>query len=208
MAYIYKIENLVNGKVYIGKTLSTPEQRWREHVHDSRNSDYSNRPLYKAFHKYGIDNFQLSTVEICQESQVNEREIYWIEYYGSFKNGYNATIGGDGKRYCDYDLIFALYQEGKNLKEIAEITHYDVATCRHALENFNITHEQRVQRGREKITKVVFQLDAKSEEIIAVYPSIQKAYDALGKQHSGHIAAVCAGKRKTAYGYKWKYQKD
>lgn len=35
MAYIYKIENNINGKIYIGKTLNTPEQRWKEHVRDS-----------------------------------------------------------------------------------------------------------------------------------------------------------------------------
>ena len=34
---------------------------------------------------------------------------------------------------------------------------------------------------------------------------LKAAYDYLGKQHSGHIAAVCNSKRKTAYGYKWKY---
>lgn len=115
-------------------------------------------------------------------------------------------MGGDGKHYCDYDLIYALYCEGKTIRDIAKITHYDVTTCRVALDNYHVTHEQRVSRGREKIAKVVLQLDPKTEEIIAVYPSIQKAYDALGKQHSGHIAAVCTGKRKTAYGYKWKYE--
>jgi predicted GIY-YIG superfamily endonuclease len=34
MAYIYKIENQINGKVYIGKTLDIPEHRWKEHLHD------------------------------------------------------------------------------------------------------------------------------------------------------------------------------
>lgn len=206
MAYIYKIENTVNGKVYIGKTLATPEQRWREHLHDSQKSECADRPLYRAFKKYGFEKFQLTTIEQCDSAQVDERERYWIEYYGSFKNGYNATIGGDGKRYCDYDLIFALYQQGKNIKEIAEITQYDIGTCRKALNDSGVTHEDRVARGREKISKVVLQLDPRTEKVIGAYPSIQKAYDALGKRHSGHIASVCSGKRKTAYGYKWKYQ--
>ena len=48
-------------------------------------------------------------------------------------------------------------------------------------------------------------LNKNTLEIIKVFPSIQKAYDFLNKQHSGHIAAVCKGKRKTAYGYGWKY---
>ena len=49
------------------------------------------------------------------------------------------------------------------------------------------------------------QLDMQMGEVIAIYSSTQAAYDALGKTHSGHIAAVCNGKRNSAYGYKWKY---
>ena len=205
MAYIYKITNCINGKNYIGKTLSTPGERWKEHLRDSKKEDCSNRPLYKAFQKYGIENFQLSVIEECSPEEVNEKEIKWIEIFGSFKYGYNATLGGDGKHYCDYDLIYTLYNEGKNIKEISQITHYDEGTCRKALDNFNITHQMRQSRGREAVYRSVMQIDINSDQIIAIYPSVQEAYNALKKQHSGHIAAVCNGKRKTAYGYKWKY---
>ena len=205
MAYIYKITNNLNGKIYIGKTLKTPEKRWREHVHDSKSSECANRPLYKAFQKYGIENFSLETIEQCSSEEVNEKEKYWIEYFGSFKNGYNATLGGDGAQYCDYDLIYSLFQQGKNIKEISAITHYDVSTCRKALDEFKVSHEDRQIRGRENIIKTIIQLDKDTNEIVAIFPSIQKAYDSLNKQHSGHIAEVCKGKRKTAYGYKWMY---
>lgn len=206
MAYIYKIENKINGKVYIGKTLLTPEERWKVHLRDCKKIDISNRPLYKAFQKYGVDNFSLSTIEECSEEIVNEREIFWIEVYGSFKYGYNATLGGDGKHYCDYDLIYTLFEEGKNISEISHITHYDIETCRKALNNRGITRDARERRGREKIMRPVLQLDKNTEEVISIYPSIQEAYNALGKQHSGHIAEVCNGKRKTAYGFKWRYK--
>lgn len=206
MAYIYKIENQINGKVYIGKTLKTPEERFKIHIQDSKKLEISNRPLYKAFNKYGVDNFTISVIEECSDEIVNDREVYWIEIYGSFKYGYNATLGGDGKHYCDYDLIYALYEEGKNIKEISSITGYDKLTCKVALDNRGITHEKRVARGREKISKPILQLDPITEEIVGIYSSIQEAYNALGKQHSGHIAGVCNGKRKTAYGYKWRYK--
>lgn len=45
--------------------------------------------------EYGIENFSVETLEETEKPE--EREKYWIEYFGSFKNGYNATIGGDGK---------------------------------------------------------------------------------------------------------------
>lgn len=205
MAYIYKITNLINQKKYIGKTLKTPEERWKEHIRDSQKIENSNRPLYKAFNKYGVENFILETIEECSINEINEKEAYWIEAYGSFKYGYNATLGGDGKHYCDYDLIYGLFQKGKNITEIANITGYDVATCRIALENFKISEEERQKRGREAISKTIIQINKDTGKIIAIFPSIQKAYDSLNKQHSGHIAEVCKGKRKTAYGYKWAY---
>lgn len=44
--------------------------------------------------KYGISNFTFEIIEECDKQSLNEREIYWIEYYDSFHNGYNMTIGG------------------------------------------------------------------------------------------------------------------
>lgn len=48
--------------------------------------------------KYGYDNFIPSLIEECDNSLLNEREIYWIHYYNTTDKtiGYNMTIGGDG----------------------------------------------------------------------------------------------------------------
>lgn len=153
--------------------------------------------------KYGTEHFHIELIE--ETDNPEEREIYWIEQYGSFKYGYNATFGGDGKHYCDYDLIFSLFQEGKTIKEIAKLLNYNQETCSKALDNKGITTEERKQRQIDTCIIPIIQLDKDTEEILAIYPSITAAYNHLGKQHSGHIASVCRGKRKTAYGYKWKY---
>jgi len=205
MAYIYKIWNDINGKSYIGKTEQSIEQRWRKHIIDSRKVNIDGRPLYKAMNKYGIEHFHIEEIEKCDSNIVNDREKYWIEYFNTFKNGYNATIGGDGKAYCDYNLVYALYNEGLTIKEISNKLHYDVSTCRYILENFGITKEDRIKRGIQSMQKPIIQLDKNTEEIINIFPSLQAACDYLGKQSSGHIPDVCRGKRKTAYGYKWKY---
>ena len=57
--------------------------------------------------KYGIEHFHIELIE--ETDNPEEREIYWIEKKQSFKNGYNATIGGDGRKYIDYDLVIATY---------------------------------------------------------------------------------------------------
>lgn len=205
MPYIYKITNLVNQKIYVGKTTKTIEERWKTHWADAQRVDIRNRPLYKAFNKYGKDNFKIECLEECSIDMLDDRETYWIEHLGSFKYGYNATIGGDGKHYADYDLIYNLYQQGYNNKEIAKITGYDKDTVMKAIYLHDITHEEIVAHGRMVIQHSVAQLDKNTCEIICIYPSLKEAYKALNKEQSGHIAAVCNGKRKTAYGYKWKY---
>lgn len=92
---IYKIENMLNGKVYIGQSKNIG-RRWTQHKQRSMENgckeyDY---PLYRAFRKYGIDNFDFSILEECSEETLNEREQYWIKYFNSKKNGYNQTDGG------------------------------------------------------------------------------------------------------------------
>lgn len=59
--------------------------------------------------KYGIEHFHIEQIE--ETDKPEEREIYWINFYNSYKNGYNATLGGDGKKYIDYDLVCKVYQE-------------------------------------------------------------------------------------------------
>lgn len=205
MAYIYKIYNDINDKIYIGKTLTSLEERFKRHLYDSKRDSFKNRPLYKAMNKYGINHFYIQEIEQCSESEVNEREKYWIEILESFKYGYNATHGGDGKHYADYNLIYALWNEGKNNLEIQQILGYDSHTVKTALINKGVSEKERNKRGRQQCYKAVAMLDKDTKEFLRIFPSIQEAYNFLKKQHSGHIAEVCKGKRKSAYGYSWRY---
>ena len=200
MIGIYQFKNIINNKIYIGQSKNI-ECRYRRHLYDAKNG--ATTLLHAAIRKYGVEHFH--TEEIEQTQQPEEREKYWIEQYGSFKYGYNATLGGDGARYADYDLIFALWQEGLNNKDICEKLHYSTKTVTTALQNFNVSKEQRQQRGIENILKPILMLDKDTGEILQVFSSMESAFKYLNKQSSGHIAAVCKGKRKTAYGYKWKY---
>ena len=103
MQGIYKITNKINGKSYIGKSTNI-NKRWLTH----RSLDYGRSPektLYKAFIKYGLNNFSFEIIEEMNSKEYeelgNERENYWINYYNTFQNGYNETLGGDGGRTCE-----------------------------------------------------------------------------------------------------------
>ena len=209
MAYIYKITNMVNGKIYIGKTQYSIEHRFREHIRASRNERSEKRPLYDAMNKYGIENFSIELVE--ETNNPEEREKYWINYYRSYVgfsdcNGYNATLGGDGKAYADKEAIIQLYHQGKNQREISEILGYDGKTIRLALYEKGVTHEEIIRNSQIKQKKPVLMLDKNTLEEIRRFDSITEAMKFLGKPpQTGHIGDVCNGKRGTAYGYKWKW---
>jgi len=67
-----------------------------------------------------------------------EREKYWIQYYGSFKNGYNATLGGDGKKYIDYDLVIATYKQNNNAAKTARILNISSDSVRNIVKQYGL----------------------------------------------------------------------
>lgn len=92
---VYIATNKVNGKSYIGQTVFTLKKRKTKHIYDTLN-DNSHCYFHRAIHKYGAKNFIwkiLSTVENIDI--LNKLETFWIQYYNSFKNGYNSTSGGN-----------------------------------------------------------------------------------------------------------------
>ena len=89
---IYKYTNKLNGKVYIGQTVDE-QRRINNHKKASNNSLF-----HRAIRKYGFENFDYEVLERVDKSLLNEREIYWIQYYDSTNKdiGYNLTSGGEG----------------------------------------------------------------------------------------------------------------
>lgn len=89
---IYKIENLNNGKVYIGQSIH-PHRRLIEHMYMARHH-LDDLPIHLAIAKYKEEAFSFTIIEEDVENY-NEREAYWIKYYNSLvPNGYNILPGG------------------------------------------------------------------------------------------------------------------
>ena len=119
--YIYIIKNKINEKVYIGQTLRSVEERFKQHMKPSNHKKHYK--LYRAMNKYGNDNFYYEILEsnVCEDI-IDEREIYWIEKYDSYKNGYNSTPGGDGRvifKNIDINYIVDELKKGKSIKELS-----------------------------------------------------------------------------------------
>lgn len=94
---IYKVTNLVNGKIYIGKTLSRLGQRKNEHISGAKTTKYTSA-LHLAINKYGADGFTWEIVDKCLFSdQLGELEKYYIKKLNcKAPIGYNLTNGGEG----------------------------------------------------------------------------------------------------------------
>ena len=89
---IYLASNLITGKKYIGQTIKTLSERKSKHLQNSQ-TDLNNR-FYQAIRKHGIDSFEWEILEKADQTNLDEREIYWIKEFNSLYEGYNMTIGG------------------------------------------------------------------------------------------------------------------
>ena len=315
MTGIYKITNNINGHAYIGKATDIT-RRWRQHRNVTTEDHEYDYPLYKAFRKYGIDNFTFDVIEECAVSELDNREIYWVAFYDTYYNGYNQTKGGNSPTHSQkideetlQQIIDTLRTKTLSQSEIAESFNVSVemiqgintgrywkqdniqypikqyfterlcslcgckitaasksgkcSTCYNATKSVRptkLTKEELAldiyHNGFEKVgqkygvsgnaikrwcvamnipklkpelrryveeqilhlqpkvknttkPRPVVQLDIETNEYIAEFPTLSDAANAIGVFNGdGHISDVCKGKRKTAYGYKWKYKED
>ena len=90
MIGIYKIENLNNGKIYIGQSNDI-ERRFYEHKTKGKSSRI---PLDVEIQKEGISSFSYEVIEECSIEELNQKETYWINFYQSNIKGYNKNEGG------------------------------------------------------------------------------------------------------------------
>ena len=138
MGYIYKITNLINNKIYIGLTTRTVEMRWKEHVRGTQYID-------NAIKEFGKENFIIETIEECEDDVADDREIYWIQYYDSYHNGYNYTLGGRDNKLIMTDKVqevLDLWNQGLTVNRIIEKTKLNVETVRGYLNKNGIDHAQ------------------------------------------------------------------
>lgn len=124
---IYKIENLINGKIYIGQSKHI-EKRFQQHCRKSSRSDLSLDIL-----EFGKSNFSFEILEKCNENELLEKESYYISKFNSMNpNGYNKSIMYDEKsnffHYYTLDTLYNIVSDIKNttlsFSEIAE--RYDI----------------------------------------------------------------------------------
>jgi len=116
--YIYKIENLVNGKLYIGQTTLNYEQRKWRHFYELRRGKHSNEYLQNSFNKHGEFNFDFKIITWGNnQDELNDLEIYYINKYDCLNRdkGYNLREGGqNGKMILETKIKISESLKGNN----------------------------------------------------------------------------------------------
>ena len=98
MYTVYLITNNVNSKKYVGVTIRSVEERYREHIREAESG--SRWLLHCAMRKYGSSNFSLDVLEVdVPDEDAGDRERYYIQFHNTYYvngYGYNMTLGGNG----------------------------------------------------------------------------------------------------------------
>lgn len=213
--YIYKITNLVNNMMYIGKTTYKDiQKRFVQHKYYALTIKGGGpTTVHQAIRDFGIENFKIELIKTVYAPEfLEDAEKELIAYYHTqIKdpqcNGYNQSQGGEGTHYNGNEFndilaerIIKCYEENRNQTEVARILKIDVTTVRNYLIMNGIERNNSKTIAIRETGKKVAVLDG--EKIIAIYPSLGEAARHFEKPESAsHLSEACYGKRKHIKGY-------
>ena len=180
---VYRLENIVTKKNYIGMTSLEPKERWCGAYHGKMGDAIKQFPFDLCWKKH--IEFQTPNKE-----QALELESELMKWYDSVENGYNTSSYSRGT-----------YKRSKETKrKLSE------ANTGEKNPNFgkHFSEEHRKKISESKGVNGILQF-SKDGELIAEYPSIMEA-ERQTECSRGNICSCCIGKRKTCGGFIWKYK--
>lgn len=205
---IYLIRNLINGKVYIGKSINI-YKRIVAHICGltAKRKKEENPHFISAWHKYGKEAFEYIVLEECLLNELSDKELYWMHFYNSIDSskGYNKRLDSKSgmiphaetrlklkealhKRYLDPnerkkigDKSKAFWKNNPDKKELMKL-------------NLKLTKQKKYKFLQLNEDETLFKIYETVEEIIKENPTYKWQ----------NIYSVCNGYKKRIYGYKWK----
>lgn len=213
---IYKIENTINKKCYIGQSTDI-KRRWKQHKNYNKN--FKDYPLYRSFEKYGIKNFKFTVLEYVENfEELTDRENFW---YHILKPEYNqkepSSSNVEKKAVYKIDLntleildefcsIYDAYKKTKiHMSNISKVCNKKLRQTGGFAWCFKSDYSndfKPIYSNPNCRAKRIVQI--KNKKIIRVFQSIREASDFVGVHYSC-ISKVLLGKRKSSAGFQWKY---
>jgi len=220
---VYKITNLINGKIYIGSSFDMGK-RWNRHLNELKSNKHHSQKLQRAFNKYGVNNFIFEELELCGKENLNEVEQFWLDKFDSYNQGYNCSPNVKkpmlGKNHSnETKKIMSSKRLGKILSEETREKlslsnkgkKYDIYTeernnkISESLKGRQspILGKKRSQQFKEKHYKKIKQF-TKDGVYIKTWDSISECANHLSMDSSS-ITKVCRGKLKSSNNFKFSY---
>ena len=230
---IYKATNIINQKIYIGQTTTSLNERIYFHIYRAEHSlEITHTHFINAIRKYGKDAFIWEKIdEANTREELDQKEIYWIQYYDSVNKGYNIQAGGqsfDTEKFataCGSKPFYAYKANGEFIGEfinrkafgrkygvadthIADVLNHKYNSCNGYI--FIDKEEFTEDLLKEKLSKVknsfrpIIALNLKTFEQFGPYNSIKECKEALNLKND-HIGEILKGIRKSQEGYTFKF---
>lgn len=230
---IYKATNKINGKIYIGQTIKTLEERIYMHYYRADNSlEITHTHFINAIRKYGKNNFSWEIIDTAEtQEELDKKEIKWIQKYNSIKNGYNIQKGGnkyDSEKFalaCGSYPFYAYKVNGEYLGEfinkkafgrkyniadthIADLLNNKYNSCNGiiAIKKEDFTEDilkEKLQKAKQSFRPFIA-LNLKTFEQFGPFTSMKECKKQL-KLKNNHIGEVLKGIRKSQEGYTFKF---
>lgn len=176
---IYCIKNIINQKLYIGKSNNLLKRK-NQHFRQLALNAHFNQHLQNAYNKYGCNNFEFTVIEYIEPQNLLAREQYYIDLYG-VKNLYNISpIAGQGT--CDESVLKT---------KITMNRKYSTHPLSKGVVKVNLKTNEIIKKYKS-IKEAALELETN--------PSERRIKDIIGK-----ISEVCKGKRGSAFNFKWNY---
>lgn len=209
---IYKIQSISNPtRFYIGSSVNV-EKRWSRHRLRLKLGNHHSIKLQRHFDKYGFEDLGFVLIEECAACETRMIEQKYLDelcpYFNSSKSAYGVGKGNipwnKGKTGCQ-----EAWNKGKKMPEEQRVRMLGKSpseSTRDKIRRSKIGVRQSAEailKRSKSLCKKVSQFDFE-DTLIMEYDSLTEASKATGITYQ-HISCSCRGIRKSAGGYKWKY---
>jgi group I intron endonuclease len=211
----------LNGKKYVGQTVTSVKRRWQNHCSASRRG--SKKIFHDAIRELGFDVWETEILNcVASKQEADMLEKMWIASLRTTEReyGYNSTHGGDGCR-ADHETRMKM-RAAKLGRTLSESTKRKIGDTQrgspkgplspgHRRILSRIAQERKVEPRAKSVLRMA--LDGSSTRH---YQSLREAYtDLIGREKASQlknlsssarlIRACCDGKREAAYDYIWRW---
>lgn len=224
---IYCIENIINNKKYIGQSKNI-NGRWYRHKKMLNCGTHDNDYLQKSWDKYGEENFKFYVLEYCNEDELDEKEIYYIDLHNTLDRGYGYNLKSGGQNYGVKLSEYVRKKQSIALKKVyADNEDLRMMRKNNALEQWSNpeikakilgknngmygkhhTEETRKKMSEQKKGKPSTKRNMTPVlcvELDKVFDCAVTAAKELSLNGTAGILETCKGNRKTAGGYHWEF---